>query len=87
MASNSIEPSKKFLNYPTNAVDVDLMAANQGGDICRAIRCHVAGTLVVVSEAGDTVSLPFNAGETQNVRCRKTITLGSTTALNITVYW
>lgn len=82
---NSVASSPKFLYYADVTADLDLVAL--GGGCCRAIRCQVAGTVVVVSEEGDTVTLPFNACETQQVRCRKIVDAGTGSNLGLTILW
>lgn len=82
---DSVSSSPKYRNYPTNAADIDLVAA--GGTLCRYVRCENAGSLSVLAADGTTVLLPFKAGERQDIQAAKILTAGSTAALNITVFW
>jgi hypothetical protein len=69
-------------NFAVVSGATDLVAV--GGAPCRALRATAAGNIVVISEDGQSVTLPFLAGEMQPVRCKNISSLTTTSA---TVYW
>jgi hypothetical protein len=77
--------SSKFKYYSTNAADIDLVA--EGKTVCRAIRANASGVVSLLSDHGDTETIPFAPGETQFVRCSKILTSGTTSAIGLTVFW
>lgn len=78
------EPFNDFEVYATLAAAESGIVAT--GKPVRAVRCNTAGTLAVLESGGQTVALPYLAGETQHVNIRGIVAASSTGCVPITVY-
>ncbi len=79
------ESSGDFAVYATLA---DAAAGGTAqGRATIAVRCEAAGTLVVKRSAGgDSIALPFKAGETQWIQIAGVVVSGSSGCVPIPVY-
>lgn len=74
-----------YVAYAGAVADTDLSAEGKGP--CRRIRCTVAGNLVVKRASdGANVTVPFAAGETQELQALALVA-ASSTATGVTVFW
>lgn len=81
-----IGASAHFVAYAGAVADTDLVAEG-GGAACRRIRCTGAGNLVVRRASdGALVTVPFLAGETQEISANALVA-ASSTATGVVAYW